>query len=129
MFSKLPVSRNTQATGAKAEAYAARFLQRRGHKILSRNFHCRFGEIDLVTLDTSSILVFVEVRFRTTAGFATAAESVTLGKQAKLRKTAQAYLNRNSRFVNFPCRFDVLAIEYARDSGQFSLQWIQNAFC
>ncbi len=54
---------NHKATGDHAELLACRYLQRHGLRLLTRNFHCRRGEIDLIMRDGDS-LVFVEVRYR-----------------------------------------------------------------
>ena len=37
--------------GQRGEAAAARFLRRRGHKIVARGSRLRPGELDMVTLD------------------------------------------------------------------------------
>ena len=61
-------SRSTGALGKRAEDEALEFLSAAGLQLLARNFRRRGGEIDLVMLD-GGCLVFVEVRFRHTAGF------------------------------------------------------------
>ncbi|HMC64878.1 MAG TPA: YraN family protein, partial [Gemmataceae bacterium] len=47
--------------GTRSERAAARFLKRLGYRIVSRNYVCAFGELDLVAVDGRCI-VFVEVR-------------------------------------------------------------------
>lgn len=71
-------------------------------------------------------LIFVEVRYRNTERFGTAAESVTKKKQSKLRATAEFYRQRNPDFSRLPCRFDVVAI--SRKNSQDEFNWIKNAF-
>ena len=97
---------------------ALQFLQKNGLKLLARNFHSRFGEIDLIMQDSETI-VFIEVRYRHSPRFGTSAESIGYRKQQRLIKTAQFYLLRHPH--NKACRFDVIAIDQ-------SLQWIRNAF-
>ncbi|MDO8954273.1 MAG: YraN family protein [Gammaproteobacteria bacterium] len=104
--------------GNKKEIIALQFLHKNGLKLLTRNFHSRFGEIDLIMEDGETI-VFVEVRYRRSARFGTSAESIDYHKQQRLIKTAQFYLLRYPH--NKACRFDVIAIDQ-------SLQWIRNAF-
>ena len=58
----------TTATGHIAENLAARFLEKRGLAVKTRNYRCRGGEIDLVCRDGNA-LVFVEVRLRRNSGF------------------------------------------------------------
>ena len=68
--------------GREAERQALKYLQRRGLKLLKRNFLCRHGEIDLVMLH-AGVLVFVEVRARTPGRFGSGMDSVDCHKQAR----------------------------------------------
>lgn len=106
--------------GQGAEARAERFLKARGLVTVTRNWHCRFGEIDLVMQD-GDVLVFVEVRLRTRADFGGAAASVTPAKQKKLVAAARQYLAGLRREP--PCRFDVIAL-----AGDGEPEWLRNAF-
>ena len=106
--------------GQSAEARAEAFLQTHGLKLLSRNWRCRFGEIDLVMQDGAT-LVFIEVRLRSRSDFGGAAASVTPAKQKKLLATARQYLAALKTLP--PCRFDVVAL-----SGDAAPEWIKNAF-
>ena len=106
--------------GQDAESRAAAFLQARGLKLLTRNWRCRFGEIDLVMQDGAT-LVFVEVRLRSRSDFGGAAASVTPAKQKKLLAAARQYLATLPTLP--PCRFDVLAL-----SGDGTPDWLRNAF-
>jgi putative endonuclease len=65
--------------------------------------------------------VIVEVRFRQTDKYGSAAESVTRGKQLRLIAATQVYLSTQK--INQPIRFDVVAL-----SGKGNIDWIQNAF-
>lgn len=109
-------------TGAHAEKLAAQYLQQQGLKLLQTNYHCRFGEIDLILKDGDTH-VFVEVRLRSSAAFGGAAASIDARKQAKLLKTAQFYLSELKRIP--PCRFDAVLLQSA-DLQQ--IEWIKNAF-
>jgi putative endonuclease len=107
--------------GLAAEKLAAQFLQQNGLRLLESNFRCRFGEIDLILQD-SEVIVFVEVRLRSSPNFGGAAASITSSKQAKIARAAQIYLQQhNSRA---PCRFDVILLESLASTPQ----WIKNAF-
>ena len=94
--------------GARAEALAAEYLERQGLTVLERNFRTRRGEIDLVMRD-GAMLVFVEVRLRTSSAYGGAAASITPRKQARLIAAAQVYLARLGREP--PCRFDAVLLE------------------
>ena len=103
--------------GAAAEKRAAQFLQTQGLVIIETNWHCRFGEIDLIA-QHGPTLVFVEVRQRRSARYGGAAASITPAKCARLLAASQHYLA--SLTTQPPCRFDAVLIE----AGQ--LHWLQN---
>lgn len=107
--------------GQSAEAHAERYLIAQGLKRVARNWRCRFGEIDLIMHDGST-LVFVEVRMRSHANFGGAAASVDAGKQRKLLAAAKLYLSNLSDTP--PCRFDVVALTDQRAAPE----WIKSAF-
>ena len=94
-------------SGAWGEALAAEYLRKKRYKILAAGYHCRFGEIDLIA-QTKSNLVFVEVKLRKNAEFASAREHVNHGKQDRIRVTASMYLSQNP--TNLQPRFDVIEI-------------------
>ncbi|MGE5319640.1 MAG: YraN family protein [Hyphomicrobiaceae bacterium] len=106
--------------GQSAETRAAAHLQALGLKLVTRNWRCRFGEIDLIMQDGAT-LVFVEVRLRSRSDFGGAAASVTPAKQRKLLAAARQYLGTLKTLP--PCRFDVVAL-----SGDAAPEWIRNAF-
>ena len=95
-------------SGADAETLAARFLEARGLRVLTRNFRARRGEIDLVARDGDT-LVFVEVRLRRSETFGGAVESITPQKRARLVAAAQAYLL--GLRSEPPCRFDAILLD------------------
>jgi putative endonuclease len=104
---------------------ARQHLERQGLQMLTSNYRCRMGEIDLIMVDRDSI-VFVEVRFRTQIEYGTAAASVTYPKQRRLIKAAELFLLRNAQLKNRPCRFDVVGIDLA--GPEPGIQWITDAF-
>jgi putative endonuclease len=111
------------AMGAVAEDQARRYLEMRGLTLVTRNFRCRAGELDLIMRDGEQ-LVFVEVRSRRHSRFGTPAESVTRTKQQRLLRAAALYLQRQR--LDLPCRFDVVAILRAEVEPQ--IEWIRDAF-
>jgi len=116
----------SRSKGARYEALALRFLNEKGLVLLAQNFSCRFGEIDLIMRDRTS-LVFVEVRYRSGSRFASAAHSVDARKQARIARTAAMFLRRNSQLSDHPARFDVVAFD-SNPNAQCTVQWIKNAF-
>lgn len=112
---------NLNNKGIAAEAAAARFLAQQGLLLLTQNYSCRFGEIDLIMRDDAT-LVFVEVRLRSNLKFTSAADSIHLHKQQKLIRAAQFYLQ--SQDINSACRFDVVLFD---NTSFTSPNWIRNA--
>ena len=94
--------------GQEAEAQAAAFLVAQRLTIVTRNWRCKVGELDLICRDGDT-LVFVEVRQRSSGIFGGAAASITAAKRAKLRAAAQYYLQ--TLRTTPPCRFDAVCIE------------------
>ena len=111
--------------GQRWEKAAEAFLHRRGLRTLARNYHCRFGEIDLVMLD-DPILVFVEVRYRRRARHGSGADTVTRTKQRRLISAARLYLRGHTAHAQRACRFDVISIGTGTEGTE--LQWIRAAF-
>jgi len=110
------------SSGVQAERWAAQFLQQQGLKLLTQNYRCRSGEIDIIMQD-GEVLVFVEVRLRSNPDFGGAAASIDLRKQQRLIRTAQHYL---ATLAVLPaCRFDAILLE---DPQGLHVQWLKNAF-
>jgi len=122
----LTASYTRQTAGREAEAYALRHLLQHGLQLITQNWSCKRGELDLVMLDGDTV-VFVEVRYRRHAGWGGALESVDFRKQGKLTLAAQWFLQSESKWADSPCRFDVVAIN--GDPGAApALNWLRNAF-
>ena len=93
--------------GAWGESVAAEYLRKKRFKILAKGYRSRFGEIDLIAFDRT-YLIFVEVKLRKSAAFASAHEFVDIHKQERLRTTAEIYLSQNPTVLQ--PRFDVIEI-------------------
>ena len=63
-----PISSKNRLSGADAEQLGQKFLQSKGLVFVAKNFRTRRGEIDLIMLD-NKVLVFVEVRFRSSVNY------------------------------------------------------------
>lgn len=112
---------STRQIGAEKERLAASYLQEHGYAIITCNFTCRQGELDLIARK-NEYLVFVEVKYRKNNRFGKAEEAVTAKKQLRMQKAAQYYLFKANLPQNTPCRFDVVAI------NQDEIELIENAF-
>ena len=114
---------NAHTIGTGAEDSALRFLERKGLQLLTRNYRCRRGEIDLV-MQEGNFLVFVEVRYRKHDRYGSPAESVTTRKQQRILNAAAHYLQVAAGTNPNPCRFDVVAISAEGEN----IDWIRDAF-
>jgi putative endonuclease len=113
------VTTQRKATGARGEALATEYLRGAGYTILGANWRCRLGEIDVIAQD-GPVLVFVEVRTRSSARLGSPEESVTSTKRRRLADLAQTYLlflEHAGRPWAGPWRIDVIALEVSRRSG------------
>ena len=114
----------TKTTGEQAEHLACDYLRQQGLILITQNYHCRRGEIDLIMQDQHT-LVFVEVRYRKSARFGSALESIDQRKQAKIITTAEDYLLQNQHdFSSY--RFDVIAITPQQPTPDIT--WVKDAF-
>ena len=112
---------NKRKVGSEKEDEAARFLTKRGLKILELNFHNRFGEIDIIAKD-GDFTVFVEVKYRKSAASGHPEEAVSMKKARTISKVADYYRLCRKLPEDAKVRFDVIAIE-----GD-DLRWYKNAF-
>lgn len=99
--------------GAIGEVVAARFLRDKGYTIVSSNYRCRQGEIDIIATDKAYI-VFIEVKTRRYNSMYSPREAVTLQKQRRLIQTALIYLSKYT--TDLQPRFDVIEVVTAPDS-------------
>ncbi len=111
--------------GKRGEELACGELRRRGYRILDRRFRTRCGEIDIVARD-GNVLVFVEVKARSTGNFGNPFESVTRQKRHRLSRMAASYLLVKG-IGEVACRFDVVAVTPAQ-SGRYRVEVLQSAF-
>ncbi len=118
------MSRYRIRLGKRGEALARHELEKAGYKILAQNWRTRFGEIDLVA-EREGIVVFVEVKARTSHDFGRPEESVTRRKRRKLIQTAQAYLQSTGR-AQVPWRIDVIAADMDRKGNLIRLEHLED---
>lgn len=113
--------------GDEFEDRAARLLEKKGLRLLARNFRARPGEIDIIARDGNQ-LVFIEVRSRGNPYFEGAAGSVDKRKQRRIIRTAQSYLQRQPQLAGLACRFDVVTFEPPQSGVDREVRWIRAAF-
>lgn len=128
MFWQLKLRNNP---GLSAENRALEYLKARGMKLVTRNYACKAGEVDLIMLDKET-LVFVEVRFRSQSQHGSAAESITTRKQNKIRKAANHFLALHSKHQHRLCRFDAFLLKnaspYDDANSEKNIEWIKGIF-
>jgi putative endonuclease len=108
------------------ERIAAEFLMLRGLDVVDRNVRVGRGEIDLVARDRDQV-VFIEVKFRTAGGRATALDAVGLKKREDVARAAAGYLSRRG-LLDRPVRFDVIGITWRADGEELLVQHVPNAY-
>lgn len=99
----------TRIKGIEAEKVAVEYLKKSGYKIIEKNFHSRFGEIDIIAKD-KDYYVFVEVRARKNNSFGSPIETVNFLKKRKIYKASIDYVKRK-KLENCNLRFDIVSIE------------------
>lgn len=99
---------NTRAKGIDGEKLASDYLVKKGYNIKELNYDNKLGEIDIVAMD-GNILVFIEVKLRTSKAFGTPSEAVNYYRQKRYINSAKSYIVKN-RLANTDIRFDVIEI-------------------
>src|ERR1700730_5738105 len=100
--------------GALGEQLATDHLSGLGLRILTRNWRCRHGELDVIAVDpTTNTVVFVEVKTRTGDGFGGLAQAVTEQKARRLRRLAAMWLAAQDQCWA-AIRIDVIGVRIGR---------------
>ncbi len=110
--------------GQRGEQLAAAYLHRQGYTIVTTNWRCVHGELDIVARKEHT-LVFVEVRTRRAYTTDEAFESVNLRKQNRLQRLAYAYLSAHD-LHEIDWRVDIVAVAIL-PSGQPVIEHVENA--
>jgi len=112
--------------GVRGERAAARYLKKLGYIVVARGDRSRFGELDVVAVDGRTV-VFVEVKTRRSAALDHPADAVHGDKQRRLTRAATAYLKRH-RLLDYPVRFDVVAVTWPQAARRPRIEHFRNAF-
>lgn len=119
------MTRERKDTGQKGEDLAARYLQRKGCRIVCRNYRCNIGEIDLVVED-SGVIVIVEVRTKRVPCMVHPEETITWTKATRLIRLAEHYLASRGQ-DDQPWRIDVIAVEMDSQDVPLRIERYQDA--
>ncbi|HMV72024.1 MAG TPA: YraN family protein [Pseudomonadales bacterium] len=118
---------DSAAIGRAAEDHALQQLSAQGLRLVTRNFRCRLGEIDLVMRDGDT-LVFVEVRARSSARFGSAVETISVAKRRRLQASAALFIAWHPSLQHQPLRFDLFAVDGAPGVATPRTTWIRGIF-
>lgn len=99
---------NNVEKGAMGEEIASKYLMSKDYIILERNYRNKIGEIDIIA-KKSELIVFVEVKTRTSTNYGYAYEAVNKKKQTKIINTALCYIKQYN-LKNFQIRFDIIEV-------------------
>jgi putative endonuclease len=127
-----------QSFGKWGEAYAVKYLSEKGYTIMARNVHTPYGELDIIARQTSRspketraedepMIVFVEVKTRSSKKFGLPEEAITNRKQEHLLNAAQFYLMENPQ-IEGDWRVDVIAIQRSAEMNEPALEHFENVF-
>lgn len=109
--------------GNAAEDAAVLFLEKKGIRILERNFRSYHGEIDIIALEEQSTLLVIEVKMRSSRECGTPAEAVDFRKQRRICYTFNYYRMKEQLREDTSVRFDVIEVD-----RNLQCRWIKNAF-
>ena len=109
--------------GRKGEDIAAEYLEKKGYKILERNWTLGRNEIDIIARD-GKYIVIVEVKSRHSSFAGEPETAVTRDKQRSLVRAANAYVTGMK--LSEEVRFDIVSILVVR--GVENVKHIIDAF-
>lgn len=111
--------------GNFGENLAETYLKQNGYKILTKNFTCKIGEIDIIGID-KNLICFIEVKTRYNLKYGYPCEAVTRNKMMKIYKSSQVYILKN-RLFKYSFRFDIIEILLDKKNKP-KIRLIKNAF-
>lgn len=105
--------------GGKGEETAAKLLRDKGYTIIDQNNSTKWGELDLI-VGKDNILVFVEVKLKTSEDFGTPEEMIGKNKLAQVRRTAEMYLLNNPEIAGKFERYQIDAVCTVEETGRIT---------
>ncbi|MEO2045071.1 MAG: YraN family protein [Pirellulales bacterium] len=121
-----PLLGQRMALGLRGEQAAARYLRKKKYRIIEQRLRSPLGEIDIIAVDGRT-MVFVEVKTRRSSTFGRPSQSLRTTQQARLSRSASAYLKSHGLLQN-ASRFDVVEILWPREQRLPNIRHIPNAF-
>lgn len=108
----------------RGEELATYFLKSKGYKIIERNFRKGYGEIDIIAIK-NNILVFVEVKTKTSNYKGTPLEQIHYYKLRNIIKTAQFYKSIKPKLPEL-MRIDAVAVLLDNMGNTISIEHVEN---
>jgi putative endonuclease len=97
--------------GKQGEEIALKYLEEKGFKLVAKNYRYDRAETDLIVKDDGKkLLLFAEVKTRTSNKFAEPEDSISETKQYQMYKSAEGFLFENEQYEEYEKRFDVISI-------------------
>lgn len=103
-----------------------RYLKQQGLTLVSRNYNCKAGEIDLIMLHGDT-LAFIEVRYRRNTHFGHGFETIDRRKRRHIIRSAAHFLQVHPKYADLPVRFDVVGVHGELTAG-LQVDWLTHAF-
>lgn len=110
-----------QEIGKNGENKVCKYLEKKGYKILDKNFSCKIGEIDIIALEKEQI-IFIEVKTRTNCNYGLPSEAVNKKKIKNIYRTAEFYMATRNLYC-IDTRIDVIEVYY--DNGKPKINHIE----
>ncbi|HOK35236.1 MAG TPA: YraN family protein [Candidatus Pacearchaeota archaeon] len=114
-----------KSLGQIGEEIASQYLQKKGYKILERNYKKPWGEIDIIAKKDKDI-IFVEVKTLSSTSSFLPEEEITSRKKKILIRTAKLYLAEKKYSSKQRWQIDVIGIEMINE-GKCRLRHTKNA--
>lgn len=110
--------------GRSGEDFCEEFYRKKGYETKERNYHSRYGEVDLI-VSKDNLIVFVEVKTRSGNSLGRPAEAVNKQKQKKLQLSAMKYMENEP--LDVFSRFDVFEV-WQNEGRIYKFNCIESAF-
>lgn len=115
---------DNKTLGELGEQVAINYLKEKGYKILTTNYFCYCGELDIIA-DFENAVIFIEVKTRRSVRFGWPEEAVTKEKKEKMRRTAENFLNQR-KITDKDFYFDVVSVLAGSNGEVLEIKHLKN---
>lgn len=114
--------------GKFGEGIAAKYLVNKGFELVSQNYNCVAGEIDIIAFK-DDLLIIVEVKTRSKIDSEETLLSVTKAKQRKISRATADFIEKNQQYAEYIIRFDIITVVKHPYREEYTVDHYDNAFC